>query len=171
MTLEEKLKKAQALGKKPIELSEPEEHVLKDMISLLKEGLDQVLEEALKMPRDEAFKKINSYVHALSSAAPLEEAIEIEDKIEKPKPPSKPVAHPKLEALLNELPEDKQSRARTVLSCIKAYNRLEEEGEDGNQALCHDCTPEKMLACIKVEDPRVIDELDQELRKAGVVRA
>ena len=179
MTIEEKLKKAQALGKKPVELSEPEEEVLDKIITTLKEGLDQVLEEALKMPRDEAFKKVNRYVYALIRAthpdAPsIEETVEEEaeeTKKVKPKLPVKPVVHPKLENLLKELPEDKRGRALIVLSCIKAHNKLEEEEEDGSQALCPDCTPEKMLACINVEDPRVVDELEQELRKAGVVRA
>lgn len=176
MTIEEKMKKAQALGEKPIELSEPEKEVLNKIITTLKEGLDQVLEEALELPRDEAFKKINTYVYALIKAthpdAPfIEEGVELEEKPEKPKAPPKPVVHPKLENLLKELPDDKQSRALIVLSCVKAHNKLEEEGEDGSQALCPDCTPEKMLACINVEDPQVVDELEQELRKAGVVRA
>jgi len=176
MTIEEKMKKAQALGEKPIELSEPEKEILTKIITTLTEGLEQVLEEALELPRDEAFKKINTYVYALIKAthpdAPsIEEGIEPETKPEKPKTPPKPVIHPKLENLLKELPDDKQSRALTVLSCIKAHNKLEEEGEDGNQALCHECTPKKMLACITVEDPRIVDEIEKELREAGVVRA
>lgn len=173
MTLEEKLKEAQALSAKPVKLSEPEKEILTNIISTLKEGLDQVLGEALKMPRDEAFKKINSYVQALIDAPATKkkvvEGVEVKAEIEEEKP-QKPMEHPNLEDLLKELPQDKQSRARVVLGCIKLYNKLEEEGEDGRQALCPECTPEKMLECINTEDPQVVDELDKELREAGVVR-
>lgn len=172
--LNEKLKEAEALSKRPVKLSEPEKEVLAKIVSTLKDVLDQVLEEALKLPRDEAFKKINSYVQALIDApherqAVIERAVEgVEESVEEKKA-QKPMEHPVLEDLLKELPEDKQDRARIVLNCIKLYNKLEEDGEEGCQALCPECTPEKMLECINVEDPRVVDGIDQELREAGAL--
>jgi hypothetical protein len=48
--------------------------------------------------------------------------------------------------------------------------KLEEDGEDGSQVLCPDCSPEKMVICLRVEDPTIVDDLDEELRKAGVIR-
>ncbi|GAH63913.1 unnamed protein product, partial [marine sediment metagenome] len=38
------------------------------------------------------------------------------------------------------------------------------------QVLCPDCSPEKMIVCLRVEDPTIVDEMDEELRKAGVIR-
>ncbi|KKN63859.1 hypothetical protein LCGC14_0497370 [marine sediment metagenome] len=175
MSLDEKLKEAEAMSKRPVELSDPEKEILTNIVSTLKDVLDQVLEDALKLTRDEAFKKINSYVQALIDAprarqAVIEQAVEgVEEK--KPQEPmeQKPMAHPVLVDLLRELPEDKQERARIVLNCIKQYNKLEADGEEGRQALCPECTPEKMRECINVEDPKVVDGIDKELREAGVL--
>lgn len=177
MSLDEKLKEAEAMSKRPVKLSDPEKEILTNIVSTLKEVLDQVLEDALKLPRDESFKKINSYVQALIDAPRARQAVikkaveEVEESVEEEKKPQKPMEHPVLEDILKELPEKKQSRARIVLNCIKLYNKLEADGEEGRQALCPECTPEKMLACINVEDPRVVDEIDQELQAAGVLRA
>ncbi|GAH71865.1 unnamed protein product, partial [marine sediment metagenome] len=85
-------------------------------------------------------------------------------------PPAKLIIHPKLEDIFAVLPENVCAGARRRLSCVKSYMKLEEEGEDGNQVLCPDCTPEKMIVCLRVEDPAIVDELDEELRKAGVIR-
>lgn len=177
MSLDKKLKEAEALSKRPVKLSEPEKEILTNIVSTLKDVLDQVLEDALKLTRDEAFKKINSYVQALIDAprarqAVIEQAIEgVEEGVEEKKPmEQKPMDHPVLVDLLRELPEDKQERARIVLNCIKLYNKLEADGEEGRQALCPECTPEKMLECINVEDPKVVDDIDKELREAGVLR-
>ena len=178
MTLEEKLKEAQALSVKPVKLSDPEKEVLTNIISTLKEGLDQVLGDALKLPRDEAYKKINSYVKAMINA-PDQRAPKKGREVEAEKAEAEPkeqraMKHPILEDLLKELPEDKRARARIVLGCIKQYNKLEEMGEEGKQALCPECTPEKMLECINIEDPRVVvsvsEEIDREIEEAGVVR-
>ncbi len=173
MSLDEKLKEAEAMSKRPVELSDPEKEILTNIVSTLKEVLDQVLEEALKLPRDDAFKKISSYVQALIDAPLARQAViekAVEESVEEEKKPQKPMEHPVLEEILKELPEKKQSRARIVLNCIKLYNKLEAEGEEGRQALCPECTPEKMLECINVEDPRVVDQIDKELQDAGVLR-
>lgn len=176
MSLDEKLKEAEALSKRPVKLSDPEKEILTNIVSTLKEVLDQVLEEALKLPRDEAFKKINSYVQALIDAprarqAVIKKAVEgVETAEEEEEKPQNPMEHPNLEELLEKIPQEKQKRARIVLNCIKLYNKLEADGEEGRQALCPECTPEKMLECINVEDPKIVDEIDEELREAGVLR-
>lgn len=184
MSVEEKLKEAQELAAKPIDLSEPEKEKLTQIIELIKEGLDGVLEDALSKTRDEAFDIIRGYLIAMQKGGSIgldegpthdredsrvDELIPEEELAEK-KPPTKPIVHPQLDDIFAGLPEDLRRRARELLSCVKSYVRLEEEGEDGSQILCPDCTPDKMIECIRVEDPTVIDELDEELRKAGVVR-
>ncbi|GAH42870.1 unnamed protein product [marine sediment metagenome] len=58
MSLEEKLTKAKRLAEEPVDLSDPEREILGDIIALLKEVLDQVLEDALAKTRDEAFKLV-----------------------------------------------------------------------------------------------------------------
>jgi len=182
MSVEEKLKEAQELAAKPIDLSEPEKERLTQIIELMKDSLDKVLEEALSKPRDEAFEIIRGYLIAMQKGGSIgldeglthdREGVDNvipEKKLAEKKPPTKPIVHPQLDDIFAGLPEDLRRKARGLLPCVKSYVRLEEEGEDGSQVLCPDCNPTKMIECIKVADPTVIDELDEELRKAGVVR-
>ena len=178
MSVEDKLKEAQELAAKPIDLSEPEKEKLTQIIELIKEGLDGVLEDALSKPRDEAFEIIRGYLIAMQKGGSIgldegpthdRESV-IEEELAEKKPPTKPIVHPQLDGIFAGLPEDLHGKARELLSCVRSYVKLEEEGEDGSQVLCPDCNPAKMIECIRVEDPTVIDELDEELRKAGVVR-
>jgi len=163
ISIETRLREAQELAAKPIDLSEPEKERLTQIIELMKDSLDKVLEEALSKPRDEAFKTVSRYLIA------MQEGVGEEIKSVK-KPPAKPIIHPKLEDIFAVLPEDICAGARRHLSCVKSYMKLEEEGEDGSQVLCPDCSPEKMVVCLRVEDPTIVDALDEELRKAGVIR-
>jgi len=165
ISIEARLREAQELAAKPIDLSEPEKERLTQIIELMKDSLDKVLKDALSKPRDEAFKTVSRYLIAMQNG--LEIGDEVKSEI---KPPAKPIIHPKLEDIFAVLPENVCAGARKRLSCVKSHMKLEREGEDGNQILCHDCTPEKMLVCLRVEDPTIVDDLDEELRKAGVIR-
>ncbi|MCK4697216.1 MAG: hypothetical protein KAT53_02795 [Dehalococcoidia bacterium] len=164
ISIEDRLREAQELAAKPIDLSEPEKERLTQIIELMKGSLDKVLEDALSKPRDEAFKTVSRYLIAMQGGG--EVVGEVKSEI---KPPA-PIIHPKLEDIFAVLPEDICAGARRHLSCVKSYMKLEEEGEDGSQVLCPDCSPEKMIVCLRVEDPTIVDDLDEELRKAGVIR-
>lgn len=164
MSIEARLREAQELAAKPIDLSEPEKERLTQIIKLMKGSLDKVLEDALSKPRDEAFKIVSRYLIAMQEGGDGGKI-----KSEK-KPQAEPIVHPKLEDIFAVLPEDICAGARRRLSCVKSYMKLEEGGEDGGQVLCPDCSPEKMIVCLRVEDPTIVDELDEELRKAGVIR-
>ncbi|GAH40791.1 unnamed protein product [marine sediment metagenome] len=175
MSVEEKLKEAQELAAKPIDLSEPEKEKLTRIIELMKGGLNGVLEDALSKPRDEAFEIIRRYLIAIQEGGSIgSDSIDEIMPQEKPpaerKPPAKPIVHPQLDDILTGLPEDMRRKARELLPCVKSYISLEEEGENGSQVLCPDCNPEKMIVCLRAEDPTIVDEMDEELRKAGVVR-
>lgn len=178
MSVQKKLKEAKELGKKPVKLSEPEKENLKEIISLLKSLLDEILEEAITKSRDDAFMLVNSYVLAMEQADQSQQidTTEAKQKVEPDesepikKPPAEPVVHPKLNDLFDGLPDEMSRKARELLTCVKTCLRLEEKGEDGSQVLCPECTPEKMIACIRAEDPTIVDELDEELKQAGVVR-
>lgn len=168
---EEKLVRAQELIITPIDLSEKERKRLEEVVNLMKESLDEMLKEALTKPRDEAFTIVREYTIGLQTARSKiqdgvketpEEAILPEEVI--------PVTHPELDDLFYGLPAGLTRRGREVLSCVKAHNKLVEDGEDGTQVLCPDCTPAKMIECIRSEDPAIIDELEEELRKAGLLR-
>ncbi|GAH88319.1 unnamed protein product, partial [marine sediment metagenome] len=165
MSIEARLREAQELAAKPIDLSEPEKERLIQIIGLMKDSLDKVLEDALSKPRDEAFKIVSRYLIAMQEGSKV--GGEVGPRI---KPPAEPIVHPKLEDIFAVLPEDICAGARRRLSCVKSYMKLEEDGEDGSQVLCPDCSPEKMIICLRVEDPTIVDELDEELRKAGVIR-
>jgi len=165
ISIEARLREAQELAAKPIDLSEPEKERLTQIIELMKDSLDKVLEDALSKPRDEAFKTVNGYLIAMQEGGKVGGEAKSEMK-----PPAKPIIHPKLEDIFAVLPENICAGARKRLSCVKSYMRLEKEGEDGSQVLCLDCSPEKMIICLRVEDPTIVDELDDELRKAGVIR-
>jgi len=164
ISIEARLREAQELAAKPIDLSEPEKERLTQIIELMKDSLDKVLEDALSKPRDEAFKTVSRYLIA------MQEGVKVDEVKSEMKPPAEPVIHPKLEDIFAVLPEDICAGARRHLSCVKSYTKLEEEGEDGSQVLCPDCSPEKMIVCLRVEDPTIVDALDEELRKAGVIR-
>lgn len=162
MSIEARLREAQELAAKPIDLSEPEKERLTRIIELMKGSLDKVLEDALSKPRDEAFKTVSRYLIAMQDGGKVGGEIKSEMK--------QPVIHPKLEDIFAVLPENVCAGARRRLSCVKSYMKLEEDGEDGSQVLCPDCSPEKMVICLRVEDPTIVDDLDEELRKAGVIR-
>lgn len=164
ISIEARLREAQELAAKPIDLSEAEKERLTQIIELMKDSLDKVLEDALSKPRDEAFKTVSGYLIAMQEGGGVGE-VKSETKL-----PAKPIVHPKLEDIFAVLPEDICAGARKRLSCVKSYTKLEKEGEDGSQVLCLDCSPEKMITCLRVEDPTIVDELDEELRKAGVIR-
>jgi len=165
ISIEARLREAQELAAKPIDLSEPEKERLTQIIELMKDSLDKVLEDALSKPRDGAFKTVSRYLIAMQDGGKVGGEIKSEMK-----PPAEPIIHPKLEDIFAVLPEDICAGARRHLSCVKSYTKLEEEGEDGSQVLCPDCSPEKMIVCLRVEDPTIVDALDEELRKAGVIR-
>jgi len=165
ISIEARLREAQELAEKPIDLSAPEKERLTQIIELMKESLDKVLEDALSNPRDEAFKTVSSYLIAMQEGGKVGEEIKSEMK-----PPAEPIIHPKLEDIFAVLPEDICAGARRHLSCGQTYMNLEEDGEDGSQVLCPDCSPEKMIICLRVEDPTIVDELEEELRQAGVIR-
>lgn len=167
ISIEDRLREAQELAAKPIDLSEPEKERLTQIIELMKDSLDKVLEDALSKPRDEAFKTVSGYLIAMQGGGKFGGIDEIKSEM---KPPAKPVIHPKLEDIFAVLPENVCAGARRHLSCVKSYAKLEEEGENGSQVLCPDCTPEKMIVCLRVEDPTIVDDLDEELRKAGLIR-
>jgi len=165
ISIEDRLREAQELAAKPIDLSEPEKERLTQIIELMKDSLDKVLEDALSKPRDEAFKAVSRYLIAMQDSGKVGGEIKSEMK-----PPAEPIIHPKLEDIFAILPEDICAGARRYLSCVKSYMKLEEDGEDGSQVLCPDCSPEKMIVCLRVEDPTIVDDLEEELRKAGVIR-
>lgn len=174
MSLEEKLTEAKRLAEEPVDLSDPEREILENIVTLLKEVLDQVLEDALAKTRDEAFKLVDSYTLAIESAGRMgadkphlrPEKLETQQE----KKPAKPVVYPKLEEIFAELPDEVIEKARRHLECMKSHRALEEQGEDGDQILCLECTSERMINCIRAADPSIVDELDEELRQAGVVR-
>jgi len=165
ISIEDRLREAQELAAKPIDLSEPEKERLTQIIELMKDSLDKVLEDALSKPRDEAFKAVSRYLIAMQDSGKVGGEIKSEMKT-----PAEPIIHPKLEDIFAILPEDICAGARRHLSCVKSYMKLEEDGEDGSQVLCPDCSPEKMIVCLRVEDPTIVDDLEEELRKAGVIR-
>jgi len=165
ISIEARLREAQELAAKPINLSELEKERLTQIIELMKDSLDEVLEDALSKPRDEAFKTVSRYLIAMQEGGKV--GGEVGPRI---KPPAEPIIHPKLEDIFAALPENICAGARKHLSCVKSYMKLEEDGEDGSQVLCPDCSPEKMIVCLRVEDPKIVDDLDEELRKAGVIR-
>jgi len=164
ISIEARLREAQELAAKPIDLSEPEKERLTQIIELMKDSLDKVLKDALSKPRDEAFKTVSGYLIA------MQEGGRVGTVKSETKPPAKPIVHPKLEDIFAVLPENVCVEARRHLSCMRSYTKLEKEGEDGSQVLCLDCSPEKMIVCLRIENPTIVDDLDEELRKAGVIR-
>ncbi len=75
---------------------------------------------------------------------------------------------PDFHKILGQLSEREREKARRLLDCVRSGLALEEMGEDPSQSLCHGldrhCSVEEMKACLRTEDPSILDEMDRDLQ-------
>lgn len=158
--LKERLQQIKEDLKTPPKLSSVEVEKITATFEAMKGILDDTLEIVLEKDRAEAFRYTNLVVLAIQQAdVNFIGGVVIEDKPEEEAllhPELGPVPKPDFKALLEALTPE-QNNVAMRLDCVKQYEEL------GDEIVCADCSMEKMIACIRVEDPSINPNDDFEL--------
>lgn len=163
--LKEKLKQIKEDLKTPPKLSTVEIEKITATFKAMKEVLDDTLKIVLEKDRAEAFRYTNLIVESIQQAdvkfiggvtASVENEEDPETKTILKKGPTGPVPKPDFLALTKELTEEQMNVAMR-LDCFKQFEEV------GDAIVCADCSPERMIACIRMEDPAIDPNKDFEL--------
>ena len=156
--LKERLQQIKEDLKTPPKLSSVEVEKITATFEAMKEILDDTLEIVLEKDRAEAFRYTNLVVSAIQQAdvnfigglvAPEEKDEEDPDNPKKlKKGPVGPVAKPDFKAFSDNL-TPAQMNVAMRLDCFRQYEEV------GDAIVCADCSMEKMIACIRMEDPSI----------------
>jgi len=161
-SLAEKLKKIKEGLKTPPKLSDVEKEKITTTFEGMKEILDDTLEIILEKDRKEAFRYTNILVTAIQQAdidfiAGAEVEEEQIHQVEEKKQPSGPVEKPDFEAFMENISDRQRNIGLRSLDCFQQFPEV------GYDIVCPDCSMEKMIACIRMEDPSVDPNKDYEL--------
>jgi hypothetical protein len=165
-SLADKLKKIREELKTPPKLSTVEAEKITATFEAMKEILDDTLKLVLEKDRAEAFRYTNLLVTAIQQAdVNFIGGVAVEPEINEENPET-----PKNEKTKTTQPTEKpdflgftqgltphQMNVAQRLDCFKQYEEL------GDDIVCLDCTQEKMIACIRMEDPTINPDDDFEL--------
>ena len=163
--LKEKLKQIKEDLKTPPKLSTVEVDKITATFVAMKGILDDTLQIVLEKDRAEAFRYTNLIVESIQQAdvkfiggvaATIENDPEEDPDKSLLHPELGPVAKPDFKALLEALTPE-QTNVAMRLDCVKQYEEV------GDAIVCADCSPERMIACIRVEDPSIDPNKDFEL--------
>jgi hypothetical protein len=180
--MKEKLKELKVKLEVPPKLSETEKEKFTEIFGGLQLILKDTLSVVLDMDRENAYRYMNLLVAGLQKvdvdyAAGVDpipsktqekgpnDSLAPEDAEERVEPRG-PVAKPDWMSFTKELTPHQKNVGNRSLDCFKMYEEV------GDEIVCPDCSPEKMVACIRAEDPTIdpaddiIREVD-EARKAG----
>jgi len=163
----------------PVTLSDKEKEKIKDIFKELSGLLDEKEAEVLDMTRDDAYKYMRLLLRNFSYTDSQFEGVtgEVESEVNETRPrPTGPrvikKVHP--DGFFRSIYDALNGNKRIIadkLDCVKTALAIEESGDGRPEdALCGDCSLEMMQRCINVEDPTVVDEMDQELSKAASAR-
>lgn len=167
---EKKLKKIQLSIELPVKLSDVEKEKFTETFSSLKIWMDDTLEAVLKMNRDQAYRYIKLLIDGLVkvdvdfvAGVDTRPELEVEpviplENIEQPAEPIIPVVRPTKEQVdkwIDALTPKAKIIASEQLDCIKQY--LDPENPAGIDIICPYCSMEKMIQCIRDEDPSFED--------------
>lgn len=163
---EKKLREIQLSIESPVKLSDVEKEKFTETFSALKGWLDDGLDTVLGMDRDAAYRYVDLLLKGLQKvdvdfvAVVMPESKELDsvkpvDTQEEPRPD--PVVKPTVEQVdkwIAALTPKAKITASEHLDCIKQY--LDPEGP-GIDVICPYCSMEKMVQCIRDEDPTFED--------------
>ena len=162
---EKKLKEIKLSIELPVKLSEVEKEKFTETFNALKGWLDDGLDTVLGMDRDAAYRYVDLLLKGLQKvdvdfvAVVIPESKELDSvKPEKEEPVPVPVVRPTKEQVdgwLDELTPKAKIVASEHLDCIKQY--LDPENPAGIDIICPYCSMEKMVQCIRDEDPSFED--------------
>lgn len=156
MSIKEKLDQIRKDIAVPVKLSDNEKEQIKkafmDIVSMLADSEKIVME----MSRDEAYRYVNLIIGGLQQAdvnfiggqKSKEPLINSNGEPVK-KVRGEPALRPNYEGLLEQLEPEERKKAE-YLECFTSFK------ESGIEAICPECTSEKMKTCIKTYDPSII---------------
>ena len=170
----DKLKKIREDLKTPPTLSTVEAEKITATFEAMKEILDDTLKIVLEKDRAEAFRYTNLVVTAIQQAdtnfiggVVAEKLINEEndpneiiepDGLNAVRTSKEPVEKPDFIAFTQGL-STRQMNVAKRLDCFKQF----QDEEVGDAIVCDDCSQEKMIACIRMEDPTIDPNDDYEL--------
>lgn len=155
MSIKEKLDQIRKDIAVPVKLSDNEKEQIKkafmDVVSMLADSEKIVME----MSRDEAYRYVNLIIGGLQQAdvnfiggqKSKEPLINSNGEPVK-KVRGEPALRPNYEGLLEQLEPEERKKAE-YLECFTSFK------ESGIEAICPECTSEKMKTCIKTYDPSI----------------
>ena len=184
--MKEKLEELKAKLKIPPKLSDTEKEKFTEIFEGLQLLLKETLEVVLGLNKDDAYKYLNLLVAGLQKVdldyeAGVEPIVAINeekgpnesirpsgrDALEVARPKGA-VVKPDFISFTKELDVHQKDVANRALDCFKQY---EEVGDD---IICPDCSLERMVACIRAEDPSIDAAQDiikevEEARRTGKI--
>lgn len=172
---EDKLLKIQAEIGLPVDLSEVEKERFNNLFEALKGWLDDARDVVLEKERDEAYRYVNLLIAHLQRVD-----VDFVAAVEPPQDPLDAGGHTGIDLSIKRPPVRVRSRvvrptkeqvdgwlanmipamrekAPVILACLKQY--LDPESDVGLDVICPDCSPDRMVACIRAEDPSIVDSM------------
>lgn len=139
----------------PVKLSDNEKEQIRKAFQAIRSMLEGSETSVLDMDRDEAYRYVNLIIIGLQQAdvnfiggqKSKEPLINSNGEPVK-KVRGEPALRPNYEGLLEQLEPEERKKAE-YLECFTSFK------ESGIEAICPECTSEKMKTCIKTYDPSI----------------
>ena len=166
------LLKIQAEMGLPVDLSEVEKERFNNIFEALKGWLDDARTVVLEKERDEAYRYVNLLIAHLQRVD-----VDFVAAVEPPRDPLDAGGHDlsikippvrvrsrvvrptkeQVDGWLSNMIPAMREKAPVILACLKQY--LDPESDVGLDVICPDCSPDRMVACIRAEDPSIVDSM------------
>lgn len=163
-SLVDKLKKIKENLVTPPSLSSVEVEKITQTFDAMKGILDDTLEDVLEKDRVEAFRYTNLLVQALQQADLNFKAGEAPEKAPVEQSAAASIASPN--GAVTQKPDFVSFRGNLTPQQLSVAERLDcfkQFEEVGTDIVCNDCSMEKMIACIRMEDPTIDPNKDFEI--------
>jgi len=150
MSVKDKLEQIKKDIAIPVKLSDNEKEQIKRAFQAIREMLEDSEKTVIDMNRDEAYRYINLIIGGLQGAdVNFIGGVKTKEILVDPKQKTGPSPRPDYEKLLEQLEPEERKKAE-YLECLTNFK------ETGIDAVCPECTLEKMKTCIKSSDPSII---------------
>lgn len=164
MSLKEKLEHIETSIAVPIKLTFQEKKALRSAWKELLGALNQTFNQILDGEREKAYAYMTIMISSIKEADAFLTTERKVQRIQRPRTDAGPILAPPREngppqekpdfnAILNDLSPEQKRKAETYLDCVKQFPEI------GDEIVCFDCSPERILGCIKAEDPTIQEPL------------
>jgi len=149
MSVKDKLEQIKKDITIPVKLSDNEKDQIKRAFQAIREMLEDSEKTVMEMDRDGAYRYVNLIISGLSKAdLDFIGGVKPKENLTDPKQKTGPASRPNYEELLGQLEPEERKKAE-FLECSTSFR------EAGIDAICPECTLEKMKTCIKTFDPSI----------------